>query len=75
MESAPLPELRAALLWMRFLPAADVRTMVDEVVAAIESATLTGDFTQVAQLLVEWQHTAEIHADPELYRALTAATD
>ncbi|MEV0128161.1 hypothetical protein AB0H83_06775 [Dactylosporangium sp. NPDC050688] len=25
----------------------------------------------MSQLLVEWRHTAEIHADPDLHRALT----
>ena len=71
------PELvRTALLlalpWVRFLPAADVALMADEFVSTTEAASSVGNTAAVTQLLAEWRHTAEVHADPELFRALTA---
>jgi len=61
-----------ALPWVRFLPVADIDAMADELVSTTEAAAAIGNTATVSQLLIEWRHTAEIHADPELYRALTA---
>ncbi len=55
--------------WVDFLPADDVDTMAGEFIAAAS----VGDLAAVSQLLIEWCHTAEIHADPDLYRALRGA--
>jgi hypothetical protein len=63
--------LPTALPWVRFLPAADVNAMADEFVATTEAAASIGNTAAVAQLLIEWRHTAEVHADPDLHRALT----
>jgi hypothetical protein len=60
--------LLTALPWVGFLPADDVGTMADEFMAAAS----VGDVAAVSQLLIEWRHTAEIHADPDLYRALSS---
>src|SRR5690349_19452944 len=61
-----------ALPWVRFLPAADIDAMAAEFVSTTEAAAAIGNTAAVSQLLVEWRHTAEVHADPDLYRALTA---
>jgi hypothetical protein len=63
--------LPSALPWVRFLPAADMDVMADEFVATTEAAAAIGNTAAISQLLIEWRHTAEIHADPDLYRALT----
>lgn len=63
--------LPSALPWVRFLPATDMDAMADEFVATTEAAAAIGNTAAVSQLLIEWRHTAEIHADPDLYRALT----
>ncbi|AVT32637.1 hypothetical protein C6361_27805 [Plantactinospora sp. BC1] len=63
--------LPTALPWVRFLPAADADAMADEFVATTEAAAAIGNTAAVSQLLIEWRHTAEIHADPDLHRALT----
>jgi len=63
--------LPTVLPWVRFLPAADVDALSDEFVATTEAAAAIGNTTTVSQMLIEWRHTAEIHADPDLYRALT----
>ncbi|MFD4144207.1 hypothetical protein [Streptomyces sp. NPDC058572] len=56
-----LDVLPATFPWVRHLPAHDVREF---------SAELDNN-SAVAQLITEWRHTAEVHADPELYAALT----
>ncbi len=38
---------------------------------ALRAADSLGNSTSVAQLLIAWQHTAEVHSDPELLAALT----
>lgn len=64
--------LPTLLPWIRFLPAADVDQLVTEFVATVNAAVALGNTAPVSQLLTEWRHTAEIHADPDLYRALTS---
>jgi hypothetical protein len=64
--------LPTALPWVRFLPAADIDAMADELVSTTEAAAAIGNTAAVSQMLIEWRHTAEIHADPDLHRALTA---
>lgn len=64
--------LPTALPWVRFLPVADIEAMAGELVSIAEAAAAIGNTAAVAQWLIEWRHTAEIHADPDLYRALTA---
>jgi hypothetical protein len=63
--------LPSVLPWVRFLPPGDVDVLVDEFVTVTEAAAAVGNTAPVSQLLAEWRHTAEIHADPELYQALT----
>lgn len=63
--------LPTVLPWARFLPAADVDELITEFIATVEAAAALGNTAPVSQLLTEWRHTAEIHADPELYEALT----
>lgn len=63
--------LPTALPWVRFLPAADVTAFIDEFISMARAAASLGNPAAVSQLLTEWRHTAEVHADPELHRALT----
>src|SRR2546430_11960523 len=63
--------LPTVLPWVRFLPAGDVDQLATEFIATGEAAGAIGNMAPVSQLLTEWRHTAEIHADPDLYRALT----
>ncbi|MGA5429148.1 hypothetical protein ACPCVL_20430 [Streptomyces koyangensis] len=60
-----------AFPWVRFLPEADVHAFAVELVDTMRAADSVGNNASVAQLLVEWQHTAEVHSDPELLAALT----
>jgi hypothetical protein len=70
------PELIAGqipqvLPWARFLPAQDLQEFTAEFVAVAEAAGSIGNLAPLAQVMIEWQHTAEVHADPDLHRALT----
>ncbi|SCF42788.1 hypothetical protein [Micromonospora mirobrigensis] len=67
--------LPTVLPWVRFLPPGDAERMVDEFVSTAEAAAAVGNTAAVSQLLTEWRHTAEIHADPNLHRILAAPSD
>ncbi|ADU06708.1 hypothetical protein AB0N38_22295 [Micromonospora aurantiaca] len=64
--------LPTVLPWMRFLPQGDAEQMTDEFIATAEAAAAVGSTAAVSQLLAEWRHTAEVHADPDLHRILAA---
>ncbi|MFB7293692.1 hypothetical protein [Actinacidiphila glaucinigra] len=64
--------LPATFPWVRYLPAHDVRTFAVELVAELGAAAELDNTAAVAQLITEWRHTAEVHADPELYAALSS---
>jgi hypothetical protein len=63
-----LPE---AFPWVRFLPEADLHAFAVELVDTMRAAEPLDNSASVAQLLVAWQHTAEVYSDPELLAALT----
>lgn len=56
--------------WLTFLPSADRRLFIDELVATLVGATTVDNYSPVTQMLREWKATAEIHADPKLARRL-----
>ncbi|MBZ3901038.1 hypothetical protein [Streptomyces griseiscabiei] len=60
-----------AFPWVRFLPESDVHAFAVELVDTMRAADSVGNSASVAQLLIAWQHTAEVHSDPELLAALT----
>ncbi|GAB3282127.1 DUF6247 family protein [Parasphingorhabdus pacifica] len=65
-----------AFPWVRFLPAEDVRAFVVELVEILRAADSIDNHAPVVQVITEWRHTAEAHADPELAAQLTGeATD
>jgi len=64
--------LPTVLPWVRFLPAGDIEQLLSEFLVVSEAAGALGTTAPISQLLVEWRHTAEVHADPDLYRALTS---
>lgn len=65
-----------AFPWVRFLPTEDVRAFVVELVDTLRASDAIDNPAPVMQVITEWRHTAEVHADPELYQQLmTEATD
>ncbi|MEV7525853.1 hypothetical protein [Streptomyces sp. NPDC091371] len=61
--------------WLRYLPDRDMQDFFDELVTALGAPASPDKNAAVAQLITEWQHTAEVHADPKLKAALTADGD
>ena len=69
---ALLQELLPDVLpWMQFLPVADRYLLVREFIDVTKAAASVDNVSPIAQLLVEWRHTAEVHADPELHALLS----
>ncbi|WP_455362278.1 hypothetical protein [Streptomyces sp. SYSU K21746] len=64
-----------AFPWVRFLPETDVRSFAVELVDTMRATDALGNSAAVAQLLVAWQHTAEVHSDPDLLAALARDHD
>ncbi|MFD8935178.1 hypothetical protein ACFV0R_07950 [Streptomyces sp. NPDC059578] len=60
-----------AFPWVRFLPDVDLHAFAVELVDTMRAADSLGNNASVAHLLIAWQHTAEVHSDPELLAALT----
>ncbi|MEV8324551.1 hypothetical protein [Kitasatospora sp. NPDC056731] len=61
-----------AFPWVRFLPEDDVRAFLVELIDTMRASTDLGILTPIATVIAAWKHTAEVHADPELYAQLTA---
>jgi hypothetical protein len=57
--------------WTRFLPDGAVEEFLAELVDVARASAEIRNLRPVAQVIIEWQHTAEIYADPELYRLLS----
>lgn len=63
--------LPRVLPWTLYLPPGDAERLIADFAAAASAAVDFGNAAPLAQLLIAWKHTAEIHADPALYRAVT----
>jgi hypothetical protein len=61
--------------WVRFLPAGDIPVFLDELVSTMRAVDDLDIVAPVGQVIVEWRHTAEVHADPELATALAQPAD
>ncbi|WP_327728661.1 hypothetical protein OG250_20420 [Streptomyces sp. NBC_00487] len=64
-----------AFPWVRFLPDTDLHAFAVELVDTMRAADSLGNSASVAQLLIAWQHTAEVYSDPALLAALTRDHD
>lgn len=66
-----------AFPWVRFLPPEDRSGFVAELVDVMRAAGSleTPNPAPVVQVIAEWQHTAEVHADPELARLVRQESD
>jgi hypothetical protein len=62
-----LPE---AAPWVAFLSENDFDAFVAELVVVARGAAELGNLAPVAVLLTQWQHTAEVYADPVLLEIL-----
>jgi hypothetical protein len=74
MESM-LEVLPDAFPWVEFLPAGDREQFLTELVTTLRASDDIDNLAPVAQLITEWQHTAEVYADPALLAALRQDAD
>ena len=64
--------LPTVLPWARFLPSGRRQADGRRVRFHRRGRGLDRQHRSVSQLVTEWRHTAEIHADPDLHRVLSA---
>jgi hypothetical protein len=69
-ESYMLRVLPDVFPWTRFLPGDESQDFLNELVGTLLAAGDLDNLAPVAQIIHEWRHTAEVHADPELAAAL-----
>jgi hypothetical protein len=63
--------LPRVLPWTRFLPEGSADLITAELVEVAQASQALNTVIPVAQVLVEWRHTAEVYADPQLLEELT----
>jgi hypothetical protein len=56
--------------WLRFLPGPAIDDFLHQFLEVLESTADLDTFAPVWQLIMEWKHTAEVHADPDLLTRL-----
>jgi len=61
--------------WTKFLPEADRHDFVREFIETLQATGELDTVAPVVQLIAEWRHTAEVHADPSLVAILTQDLD
>jgi hypothetical protein len=67
-----LPE---ALPWSTFLPESDRDQLLSELIEVAQGSASLRNLGPIAVLLEQWRHSAEVHADMELYKYVTAETN
>lgn len=61
--------------WLDLLPKVERHQFARDFTRAVQASAELGRWTVLAQVIVEWQATAAIHADPALVRELTGPLD
>lgn len=64
-----------AFPWMRFLPPEDGRAFINEFTETARACAELGTLMPLSAVVAAWRATAQVHADPELHRALTTPLD
>jgi hypothetical protein len=64
-----------ALPWTTFLPESDLEEFLSELVTVSRGAVELGNLAPIAVLLTQWQHSAEVYADPALLAIVTRESD
>lgn len=57
--------------WMRFLPSGEARAFIAEFTETARACADLQTLMPLNAVVTAWRVTAEVHADPELYKALT----
>jgi hypothetical protein len=67
--------LLRAYPWVRSLSRGDIQVFVVELLEAVQTTSELDDMAPLEAVIAAWRGTAEIHADPELFKAATAPLD
>ena len=67
--------LAEAIPWVRFLPDDEAREFTVEFAETARACAELGSLAGLAPVIESWRATAEVHADPELLKTLTAPLD
>ena len=65
----------AAFPWVSYLSGEEVADFVDELIASLRAGSSLDNPAPPARTIETWRHTAEVYADPELARILSASTE
>ena len=72
---AMLQALPHAFPWVRFLPGHDTQAFLDELIGTLSACADLGNVAALVTLIDAWKDTAEIHSDPELFKAASSPLD
>ncbi len=61
--------------WVQFLPSNDLGEFAREFVEVARATSDLHNPAPLVQLISEWRHTAEVHADPVLYEVLARSVE
>jgi hypothetical protein len=74
-ERALLLVLPEVFPWVRFLPKPAVQRFLVELVETADACAELDTLAPIEAVVTAWRNTANVYADPELYRMLTEALD
>jgi hypothetical protein len=64
--------LAEQLPWVRWLPRGQLADCIDDILSQLAAGADTGTFEPFSRAITQWEHTAEVWADPELAQRLTS---
>ena len=64
--------LAEQLPWLAWMPRAEQVECLSEILTHLAAGAETGTFEPFARAVAEWEHTAEVWADPELAKRLSS---
>ncbi|NGP09145.1 hypothetical protein G6038_27465 [Rhodococcus sp. 14C212] len=67
--------VEAAFPWVSYLSNEEAADFVDELIVSLRAGSSLDNPAPVARTIEMWRHTAEVYADPELARILSASSE
>lgn len=61
--------------WLRFLPEQEIEDSIKELLDTAQACASIGNFSAYEAEVAAWRHTAEIHADPDLFHQLSGPVE
>ncbi|WP_342659746.1 hypothetical protein Rruber_03714 [Rhodococcus ruber] len=67
--------VEAAFPWVSYLSNEEAADFIDELSVSLRAGSSLDNPAPVARTIEMWRHTAEVYADPELARILSASSE